>query len=206
MQNKNDHGNMEDQDQSLGQENPVLEDGLGMDGLGSEDSDLNVSGDLNTNNLDNTEIAEQTNITELELKVAELKDLYVRSQAEIQNMQRRTQDELKKSRDYAIASFAKDLVVVKDYLEMALKDQSGNFEAIKTGVDLTLKQLIQVFERQLIKEINPTPKDKLDPHLHQAMNSVESDGQESNTVVSVMQKGYMLNDRVLRPAMVVVAK
>lgn len=159
-----------------------------------------------TDGLSGIEKEEAKQLAELETKVNELKDLYVRSQAEIQNIQRRSQDEIKKARDYAISSFAKDIVVVKDYLEMALKDESGNFEAIKTGVDLTLKQLIQVFERQYIKEIEPKANDKLDPHLHQAMSTEEVENQESNTIVKVMQKGYMLNERVIRPAMVVVAK
>jgi molecular chaperone GrpE len=145
-------------------------------------------------------------ITALELKVTELKDLYVRSQAEIQNVQRRSIEEVKKARDYAFSSFAKDVVIVKDYLEMAMADTSGNVETMKTGVDLTLKQIVQIFERNSIKDVNPEKGDKLDPNLHQAMNSVESEGQESNSVVSVMQKGYILNGRVLRPAMVVVAK
>jgi len=159
-----------------------------------------------TDNLEKIELEEKKQVSELEKKVAELKDLYVRSQAEIINIQKRNTDEIKKARDYSISSFAKDIVVVQDYLEMALKDQSGNFEAIKTGIDLTLKQLIQVLERHYIKEINPKPKDKLDPHLHQAVNAVENKEHEPNSIIEVMQKGYMLNDRVLRPAMVVVAK
>lgn len=162
--------------------------------------------DTITDELSNLENEESKQIIELELKVAELKDLYVRAQAEIQNVQRRSHEEVKKARDYAITSFVRDVVVVKDYLEMALKDESGNFEAIKTGVDLTLKQLVQVFEKQHVKDINPKTQDKLDPHLHQAMNTVEVEGQESNTIVAVMQKGYILNDRVIRPAMVTVAK
>lgn len=152
------------------------------------------------------EVADSAKITELEQKVAELKDLYVRAQAEMQNIQRRSSEEVKKARDYAIANFAKDIIVVKDYLEMALKDESGNFDAIKTGVDLTLKQLIQIFERQLIKEVNPKSKDKLDPHLHQAVTTIEEAGAEPNTIIDVMQKGYILNERVLRPAMVTVTK
>lgn len=149
---------------------------------------------------------EQQKLLDLEAKVAELKDLFIRSQAEVQNIKKRSIDEVKKARDYAISSFAKDIVTVKDYLEMALKDESGDVNNIKTGVDLTLKQLVQIFERQMIKEINTNIKDKLDPHLHQAMQTVEQDGFEPNTIVSIMQKGYMLNDRVIRPAMVVVAK
>ena len=199
----------DDSDQSLAKKDDVMVENDAMvedDSNGLDTSDLEVSGDLNTDNLDAIEQAEEQNIVELERKITELKDLYVRSQAEIQNIQRRNQDEVKKARDYAISSFVKDLVVVKDYLEMALKDQSGDFETIKTGVDLTLKQLIQVFERHLVKEINPNPQEKLDPHLHQAMNSVDAPEQDANTIVSVMQKGYRLNERVLRPAMVTVAK
>lgn len=151
-------------------------------------------------------LSAEKRIVELEAKVSELKDLYVRSQAEIQNVQRRSIEDIKKARDFAFSSFAKDVIVVKDYLEMALADQAGSIETIKTGVDLTLKQVIQVFERNAIKEVNPALGDKLDPHLHQAVNSVESEGQAPNTIVNVMQKGYSLNNRVLRPAMVVVAK
>lgn len=152
------------------------------------------------------ELSPEGKIVELESKITELKDLYVRSQAEIQNVQRRSIEDIKKARDFAFSSFAKDVVVVKDYLEMALADTTGNVETIKTGVDLTLKQLVQIFERNAIKEIAPNSGDKLDPHLHQAMNSIEAEGQESNSIVNVMQKGYILNSRVLRPAMVVVAK
>lgn len=148
----------------------------------------------------------QSKIIQLEQKISELTDLYIRAQAEIQNIQRRSNEEVRKARDYAISNFAKDMIIVRDYLEMALKDQSGNFEAIKTGVDLTLKQLMQIFERQMIKEINPKAKDKLDPHLHQAMTTLEEEGAEPNMIVDVMQKGYILNERVLRPAMVTVTK
>ena len=150
--------------------------------------------------------SEADKVSVLEAKVNELKDLYVRSQAEIQNVQRRSIEDVKKARDFAFSSFAKDVVIVKDYLEMALADQTGNIETIKTGVDLTLKQIVQIFERNAIKEVNPIQGDKLDPNLHQAVNSIDAEGQEPNTIVNVMQKGYTLNNRVLRPAMVVVAK
>ena len=149
---------------------------------------------------------DEDQLVKLEQQVQELNDKYVRSQAEMQNLQRRHLDEQKKTREYAISSFAKDLVAVKDYLEMALKDETGNFETLKMGVDLTLKQLIQVFDGQKIKEVTPKAGDKLDPHQHQAMTTEEVEGQEPNTIVSVMQKGYLLHDRVLRPAMVTVAK
>lgn len=148
----------------------------------------------------------QEQIDALTRQVQEFKDLYIRAQAEIQNTQRRAQDEVKKSREYAITNFVKELVVVKDYLEMALKDESNQFDTLKMGVDLTLKQLVQVFEQNKVKEIAPEVKTKLDPNFHQAISSVEVENQESNTIVSVMQKGYILNDRVIRPAMVTVAK
>ena len=97
------------------------------------------------------------------------------------------------------------MLPVKDYLEMALLDQSGNFDALKMGVQMTLNELQKAFDATHIKEINPQAGEKLDPHYHQAMQAVVSE-QEPNTIVSVMKKGYTLSDRVLRPAMVVVAK
>ena len=152
-------------------------------------------------------VQEETNqVLKLEQELAELKDTNLRLIAEIQNTQRRGAEETKKARDYAISNFAKEIITVKDYLEMALKDQSGNFEMLKMGVDLTLQQLIKVFEAHQIKDINPQVKEKLDANLHQAMSVVEEHEQETNTIVSVMQKGYLLNGRVLRPAMVTVAK
>lgn len=152
------------------------------------------------------QIIELTEVEKLEKEIAELKDNHLRLVAEMQNNQRRNQEEIKKARDFAISNFAKEIVTVKDYLEMALKDQSGNFDMLKMGVDMTLQQLVKVFEAQQIKEINPSAKDKLDANLHQAMSTVEEHEQEPNTIVSVMQKGYILNGRVLRAAMVTVAK
>lgn len=152
-------------------------------------------------------VVEEINpITKLEQEVAELKDDKLRMLAEMQNVQRRSQEEVKKARDYAISNFAREVITVRDYLEMALKDQSGNFEMLKMGVDLTLQQLIKIFDAQQIKEISPQAKEKLDANLHQAMSTVDEHEQDSNTIVAVMQKGYMLNGRVLRAAMVTVAK
>lgn len=159
-----------------------------------------------TENLEEIVKEEIDQVAKLEAEISDLKDNNLRLVAEMQNTQRRSQDEIKKARDYAISNFAKEIITVKDYLEMALKDQSGNFEMLKMGVDLTLQQLVKVFESHQVKEINPQPKEKLDANLHQAMNVVEEHDQEANTIVAVMQKGYMLNGRVLRAAMVSVAK
>lgn len=165
-----------------------------------------ISGENITENLEEIIKEEIDQFAKLEAELADLKDNNLRLVAEMQNAQRRNQDEVKKARDYAISNFAKEIITVKDYLEMALKDQSGNFEMLKMGVDLTLQQLVKVFEAQQVKEINPQPKEKLDANLHQAMNVVEEHQQEPNTIVAVMQKGYLLNGRVLRAAMVSVAK
>ena len=139
----------------------------------------------------------QTQIIELE---GMLKDEKLRGLANEQNLRRRHTDELQ-----AAHKFASEMLPVKDYLEMALLDQSGNFEALKMGVDMTLSELTKAFLNAQITEIKAEIGNKLDPHQHQAMQTVESE-QEANTIVSVMKKGYLLADRVLRPAMVVVAK
>lgn len=146
---------------------------------------------------------------QLQEKVAELegqlRDEQLRSLANEQNLRRRHQQEIVDTHKFAGQKFAAEMLPVKDYLEMALLDQSGNFDALKMGVQMTLNELNKAFEHTQIKEINPQPGEKLDPHQHQSMQTVESE-QESGTVANVMKKGYTLADRVLRPAMVAVAK
>ncbi|OFV44286.1 nucleotide exchange factor GrpE [Neisseria sp. HMSC15C08] len=144
----------------------------------------------------------QARIAELE---GQLKDSELRGLANEQNLRRRHQQEIADTHKFAGQKFATEMLPVKDYLEMALLDQSGNFDALKMGVQMTLNELQKAFDATHIKEINPQPGDKLDPHQHQAMQAVVSE-QEPNTIVSVMKKGYTLSDRVLRPAMVIVAK
>lgn len=148
-------------------------------------------------------------VESLSLKVedltAQLADIGKYHQADLQNLHRRHQEELQAAHKFAAKKFAEELLKVKDYLEMALLDQSGNFEALKMGVEMTLTELKRAFGQAQIQEILPQPGDKLDPHRHQAFQTVESE-QEPNTIVAVMQKGYTLHDRVLRPATVSVAK
>lgn len=134
----------------------------------------------------------------------QLKDEQLRSLANEQNLRRRHQEEIAATHKFAGQKFATEMLPVKDYLEMALLDQSGNFEALKMGVQMTLNELQKAFEATQIKEINPAAGDKLDPHHHQAIKTEVSE-QEPNTIISVMKKGYTLADRVLRPAMVIVA-
>ena len=144
----------------------------------------------------------QARIAELE---AQLKDEQLRALANEQNLRRRHQQEIADTYKFAGQKFAVEMLPVKDYLEMALLDQSGNFDALKMGVQMTLNELQKAFDATQIKEINPKAGDKLDPNIHQAMQAVASE-QEPNTVVGVMKKGYTLSDRVLRPAMVTVAQ
>lgn len=138
-----------------------------------------------------------------ELEKARADVLYVRAEAE--NTRRRAIEETEKARKFAVEKFARELLAVKDALEMALLDQSGNFEALKTGVELTQKSLVSAFEKFDLLEVAPAIGDKLDPNLHQAISAIPHDTLEANAIVQVMQKGYQLSGRLLRPAMVIVA-
>lgn len=141
-------------------------------------------------------------LRQAELKAEEHHDAWLRAKAETENMRRRAQEDIAKASKFAIEKFAESLLPVKDTLEMALAD--SNPDSLRTGVDMTLKNLLGAFERSGIKVEDPAGQ-KFDPNKHQAIGMVESE-QEPNTVVSVLQKGYLIADRVLRPAMVMVAK
>jgi molecular chaperone GrpE len=139
-----------------------------------------------------------------ELQAAEHHDAWLRAKAETENIRRRAQDDVARAHKYAVESFASELLAVKDSLEAALASDLSKPDNLKNGVDLTLKQLAGVFGKFNLTEIHPMGE-AFDPHRHQAMSMVEAD-QPANTVVSVLQKGYLLNDRVIRPALVMVAK
>lgn len=144
-------------------------------------------------------------IKDLELKVQEHHDAWLRAKAEGENIRRRAQQDIANAHKYAIEKFAGELVAVKDSLEAALiNTENATVENYKSGVELTLRQLVSAFEKSGLTEINPVGE-KFDPHRHQAIGMVESE-QEPNTVVNVLQKGYVIGDRVLRPALVMVAK
>lgn len=136
---------------------------------------------------------------------AQLEDSAKYHQADLQNLHRRHQEEIQTTHKFATRKFAEELLNVKDYLEMALLDQSGNFDALKMGVNMTLTELNRAFSSAQIQEIIPEVGSPLDPHRHQAIQAIESE-QTPNTIVSIAKKGYLLHDRVLRPATVVVAK
>jgi molecular chaperone GrpE len=139
-----------------------------------------------------------------ELQAAEHHDAWLRAKAETENMRRRAAEDVDKARKFAVENFASELLAVKDSLEAALAVESPSVENLKDGVELTLKQLAAVFGKFNLHDIEPLGE-KFDPHLHQAIQMVESD-QPPNTVVTVLQKGYRLHERTLRPALVMVAK
>ena len=153
----------------------------------------------------------RSELEQLQTDVQEHKDKYLRAMAEVENTRRRAENDVSSARKYAIESFAGETLSVRDSLELAsaieISDEdSGVVNKIKEGVDLTLKQLDKVFGQFGIKSIEPEPGDKLDPDRHQAMSIQESPDIEPNHIVAVIQKGYSIHDRLLRPAMVIVAK
>jgi molecular chaperone GrpE len=158
-----------------------------------------------------TEISPEIRIAELESRLAEafataerLKEDWLRAKAESDNTRRRAQEDVSKAHKFSTESFAGELLAVKDSLDAALSVENTSVESFKQGVELTARQLEAVFEKFAIVMLDPAGK-KFDPHRHQAISQVES-AQDPNTVVTVLQKGYTLHDRVLRPALVTVAK
>jgi molecular chaperone GrpE len=139
-----------------------------------------------------------------ELAAQEHHDAWLRAKAETDNVRRRAQTDIANAHKYALEGFASELLPVRDSLEAALAPGNATPDALRSGVELTLKQLTNAFEKFSIKEINPLGE-KFDPRKHQSIGLVEADA-DPNTVVSVLQKGYGLNDRVIRPALVTIAK
>ncbi|PXW95009.1 molecular chaperone GrpE [Sphaerotilus hippei] len=145
-------------------------------------------------------------VAELEAKQTELADAFLRAKADADNTRRRADEEIAKSRRFAIEGFADSLLPVKDSLEAAIATHAagqGSVEQMLEGVHATLRQLGQALERNKVLEISPPAGTRFDPHQHQAISVVPAD-QEANTVVSVLQKGYLIAERVLRPALVTV--
>ncbi|MEN9397925.1 MAG: hypothetical protein RLZ81_2455 [Pseudomonadota bacterium] len=147
-------------------------------------------------------------LAELQAKHTEVSDAYLRAKAEAENVRRRSEEEIAKARKFAVEGFADSLLPIKDSLEAALASHAAKpdtpVETVLEGVTATLRQLSAALERNKVVEINPAASTKFDPHHHQAISVVPAD-QEANTVVGVLQKGYLIADRVLRPALVTVA-
>ncbi|MEN9384809.1 MAG: hypothetical protein RI959_1860 [Pseudomonadota bacterium] len=143
-------------------------------------------------------------IESLKAQNADLAEQFLRAKADVENMRRRTDEEISKARKFAVESFAESLLPVTDSLEAGLAIQEATLEQIREGAEATLKQLQAALARNKVLPIAPSAGEKFDPHQHQAISMVPAD-QEANTVVSVLQKGYVIADRVLRPALVTVA-
>ena len=150
----------------------------------------------------------QAEFLALQAKNTELADSYLRAKAEAENARRRADEEISKARKFAVESFAESLLPVTDSLEAGLQLKEANAEQIREGTEATLKQLKSALERNRVMAIDPAAGTKFDPHQHQAISMVPlppESTQEANTVVMVLQKGYLIADRVLRPALVTVA-
>ncbi|HKX41466.1 MAG TPA: nucleotide exchange factor GrpE [Burkholderiaceae bacterium] len=143
-------------------------------------------------------------LADLEARHAEVSDAYLRAKAEAENTRRRADEEVAKARKFAVENFAESLLPVKDSLEAAIATPDAKTAQVLEGVHATLRQLSAAFERNRVVEINPGAGTKFDPHQHQAISVVPA-AQEPNTVVAVLQKGYLIADRVLRPALVTVS-
>ncbi len=151
------------------------------------------------------ESALEQQLTATQAKLSEMHDAFMRAKAEGENIRRRAQEDISKAHKFAVESFAEAMLPVRDSLEMALKVENPTIESLKEGVEMTLKQMTSAFERNKLVEVQPAVGDKLDPMKHQAVAVVPAE-QEANTVVNVLQKGYMIADRLLRPAIVTAAQ
>jgi len=147
----------------------------------------------------------EAEIADLNQKLSEMQDNFLRAKAEGENIRRRAAEDIAKAHKFAIENFAEHLIPVADSLHAALATEAVDAKGFKEGLDITLKQLSSAFEKGRLGEINPALGDKFDPHLHQAIAMVPAD-QDANTVVSVLQRGYLLADRILRPALVTVSQ
>jgi len=195
---------------------PVPEDSAVADQASNTLSEPNENSSEDPGNDQNTESeTEDTSVSSVEqlqqaLQEAQEKsskhwDLYTRSVAELENVKRRAEKDVQSAHKFALEKFSQDLLAVKDSLELGLSTEDADADKLREGTDLTLKMLSQVLEKFNIVEINPVGE-SFDPNHHQAMTMQSSNEYEPNTVIAVMQKGYLLNDRLLRPAMVIVSK
>jgi len=150
------------------------------------------------------ESSAEVQLTELQARFTEVNEAFLRARADAENTRRRAEEEMSKARKYAVESFAESLLPVMDSLQAAIAQPEAGTAQVLQGVHATLRQLAAALERNKVIEIAPPPGTKFDPHQHQAISVVPAD-QDPNTVVAVLQKGYLISDRVLRPALVTVA-
>ena len=158
----------------------------------------------NPSDQSNKPMTPEETILALEAQIKEFQDQFLRAKAEVENARRRSMEDVAKAHKFAIEGFAENLLPVLDSLNAALTDSGADSAKMKEGIELTLKQLVSALEKGRVLEINPVGE-KFDPHRHQAIAMVPHE-QEANTVVTVLQKGYLIADRVLRPALVTVSQ
>ena len=170
-----------------------------------EELNLNEASISENQSSENLDESQTDQINDYEQQIEELKNQVLYAKAETENVRRRGFEDAEKTRKYALESFSQELLIVKDSLEASLSSETIDLTTLKDGVKLTLKQLNSVFEKFNIDEINPIDE-KFNPNEHQAISMIESEDKEANTILNVLQKGYKLNERVIRPAMVVVSK
>ena len=183
--------------QSLGSEPPVAgKDDSAAPGVGTA---------AGSSELPETMPSLEESLRRAELLAAEHHDAWLRAKAETENVRRRAQDDVLKAHKFASEKFVTDILAVKDSLEAALANENQSAENLRAGVELTLRQLVSVFEKGNVVEISPL-NEKFDPHKHQAISQIDAPGAEANQIVQVLQKGYTLHERVVRPALVIVAK
>ena len=147
---------------------------------------------------------DEKKLQELKEQIKDLEASILYSKAESENARKRALEDIEKARKFAVEKFCQEILLVKDSLDAALTIEKASLESYKDGIDLTSKQLLNIFAKFNIEEINPE-EETFDPNFHQAMTMIETEG-EANKILNVMQKGYKLNDRVLRPALVTVSK
>jgi molecular chaperone GrpE len=148
-------------------------------------------------------MAPEVSVESLQVQLDEANDAFLRAKADVENARRRADEEIQKARKFAVEGFAESLLPVIDSLEAALTVEQNTIEQMREGVAATQKQLLSALERNRVTQINPPSGEKFNPHQHQAISVVPAE-QAPNTVVTVLQKGYLIADRVLRPALVTV--
>ena len=171
----------------------------------AQESNPSMAADAaNPSDQSNKPMTPEETILALDAQIKEFQDQFLRAKAEVENARRRSMEDVAKAHKFAIVGFAENLLPVLDSLNAALTDSGADSAKMKEGIELTLKQLVSALEKGRVLEINPVGE-KFDPHRHQAIAMVPHE-QEANTVVTVLQKGYLIADRVLRPALVTVSQ
>ncbi|AWD32615.1 Protein GrpE [Candidatus Kinetoplastibacterium sorsogonicusi] len=168
------------------------------------DNDLKGINNTDEENLQNIINNLNIEIEKLKTQINEQQDKILRTFAELDNVRKRSNEDVAKARKFSIENFAESLIPVKDSIEAALSNYNSDIHVVKEGLEVTLKQISSAFEKNFLKEIFPKSGDKFDPHMHQAMSSISSD-QPINSIVDVLQKGYIIHDRIIRPALVSVS-